>query len=263
MLLRAVSGLLVAAAIALLARRAGSLSTSGALAATAIGGAAVAAGWRWGALLVLYFVVMTGLSRLGAAEKSRRTMGIVAKAGRRDAMQVIANGGVFALSALLVPFAGYPVSATLSIAALGALAASAADTAATEIGTLYGGTPHSFLTLEPVPPGTSGGVSLAGSLAMIGGAFFIALAAHVLSLTGAVFAVALGGTAGAMADSLIGASFQERRWCPTCHRATERAVHDCGSITTVAGGLRGLDNDVVNLVATLIGGAVAAALSNA
>src|SRR3954464_8873352 len=96
---RAAVGLLAAIAIALAARRAGSLANSGAFAAVLVGTAAVAAGWSWGALLVLYFVSSSALSHAGGAEKERRTSGVVAKGGARDAVQVIANGGVFALCA--------------------------------------------------------------------------------------------------------------------------------------------------------------------
>jgi uncharacterized protein (TIGR00297 family) len=262
MLERAAAGLLVAAAIAWVARRAGSLSPSGAVAATVVGTAAAAAGWRWGALLVLYFVTSTLLSRLGSAEKARRTSGVVEKGGSRDAIQVLANGGIFALCAMLAPVATSPVAATLTIAALGALAASTSDTWATEIGTLVGGRPRSLLTLQRVPHGTSGAVSLAGTLAMITGALFLAAAARALSLTSAVVAVTVAGITGAVADSMLGATLQERRWCDRCAQSTERRVHDCGADTRLAGGQPGLDNDAVNLVSTLIGAAAAALLVN-
>jgi uncharacterized protein (TIGR00297 family) len=258
---RAAAGLVAASIIAYLARRAGSLSTSGAIAATVVGTAAVAAGWRWGALLMLYFVTSSLLSRAGATEKSRRTSGVVEKGGRRDAIQVLANGGVFALCALLARLTSYTEAATLTVAALGALAASTADTWATEIGTLFGGAPRSLLTLQRVPPGTSGAVSVAGTLAMLAGALFIAGAAQALSLTDVVAVVWIGGTTGAIADSLLGATLQERRWCDGCDRATERRVHDCGAGTRLAGGRTWMDNDVVNLLATLMGAAVAAALA--
>jgi uncharacterized protein (TIGR00297 family) len=260
MVYRVAAGLLAAAAIALGARRAGSLSTSGAVAAMAVGTAAVAAGWRWGALLVAYFIASSLLSRRGAAEKARRTGGVVEKGGPRDVIQVLANGGVFALCALLAALAGAPANAPLAVAALGALAAATADTWATEVGTLFGGTPRSLLTLRRVPPGTSGAVSLAGTLAMIAGALFIALLARALSLTSAVGIVAIGGAAGAMADSLLGATLQERRWCDACALATERRVHDCGAATRLAGGQAWMDNDAVNLLATLVGAVVAATL---
>jgi uncharacterized protein (TIGR00297 family) len=260
MVYRVAAGLVAAAAIASVARRTGSLSTSGAVAATAVGTAAVAAGWRWGALLVVYFVASSLLSRSGAAEKARRTGSVVEKGGERDAIQVLANGGVYAFCVLLAALVGAPANARLAVAALGALSAATADTWATEVGTLIGGAPRSLLTLRRVPPGTSGAVSPVGTLAMIAGALFIGLLARALSLTNAIGVVAIGGAAGAMADSVVGATLQERRWCDACALATERRVHDCGAVTRRAGGLAWMDNDAVNLLATLVGAVVAATL---
>lgn len=258
-LVRTGAGFLAATLTAFLARRAGALSTSGAIAAAIVGTASVVAGWNWGTLLVLYFVASTALSRIGIAEKERRTGGVVAKGGARDAAQVFANGGVFALGALAASALGAPP--TLVAGAVGALAAAAADTWATEIGVLLGGTPRSVLTLRAVPPGTSGGVSAAGTIAMISGALFVALAARTLALTDALSIVTLAGCAGALADTLIGATLQERRWCDACGLATERLTHDCHAATRFAGGVPGMDNDVVNLLATLTGAAAAALLA--
>jgi len=252
MLLRAAVGLLAATVIALIAHRAGSLSRSGAIAAALVGSACTAAGYAWGALLVIYFIASVALSRLGRARKEARTASIVAKGGARDAFQVIANGGVFAACALLAA----------PIAALGALAAATADTWATEIGTLYGGMPRSLLTGKAVSAGTSGGVSVAGSLAMLAGAAFTPAVAAALSLPHVIVVATIGGIAGAMADSMLGATLQERRWCATCQRASERRVHDCGTPTTFAGGLAWMDNDLVNLIATIVGAAVAALLAS-
>ncbi len=262
-LTRIVAGVLLAAGIAALAKRAGSLSASGAVAATVVGAAAVAAGWNWGGLLLLYFVTSSALSRLGKAAKEQRTAGVVEKGGTRDARQVLANGGFFALGAAVAAFTSGGTSGVATLAAIGALAASTADTWATEVGTLVGGTPRSLLTFRPVPTGTSGGVSLAGSAAMIAGALFIAGAAASLGVSRAVAGIALAGTLGALGDSVIGATAQERRWCDTCSRHTERHVHDCGSATSPAGGREWIDNDVVNLFATAIGAAVAAAFYRA
>jgi uncharacterized protein (TIGR00297 family) len=252
--------LLVAVLVAALAWAAGALTTTGALAAVLVGTLCVLAGWGWAVLLILYFVVAVAFSKLGAASKARRTGGIVAKAGRRDAVQVLANGGVFALAAFLSSRSASP-SALFAAAAAGALAASAADTLATEIGTLFGGEPRSLTTWRAVPTGTSGGVSIAGSLAMVGGAILVALAAFGMRLAPHAAAVALGGVGGAIADSLLGALVQERRHCPRCDVGTERRVHDCGTATEPAGGIPWLDNDGVNLCATLVGAVVAAALA--
>ena len=257
---RAAAGLLVAIAIALAARRAGSLSGSGALAAVVVGTAAVVAGWGWGALLVLYFVTASAVSHLGAADKERRMSGIVAKGGARDVVQVLANGGVFALCALGTR-CEWVDQHVIAAAAAGALAGAAADTWATELGVLFGGTPRAVPGLHPVPPGTSGAVSMVGTAGMIAGALGIAVAARALSLTEAMGVVAIAGCTGAVADTLVGAVLQERRWCDACNLATERRIHDCGAPTRRAGGVTVLDNDAVNLLATLVGGATALLLA--
>lgn len=261
MLLRAAMGAVVASAIAFIALRAHSLSRGGAVAAAVVGTAAVAASWYWGALLIAYFIVSSLLSRVGRARKEQLTSGVVAKGDARDATQVIANGGIFAASLLLSAITVDKIAVTLSLAALGALAAAAADTWATEIGTLFGGTPRSILTMRPVPPGTSGGVSVVGSLATIAGAAFVAGSALALDLTNDARIVTFAGIAGALADSLIGATAQERRWCATCDCGSERRMHDCGSSTTLVGGREWMDNDMVNLIATFVGAVVAVLLA--
>ena len=262
MIARAMAGVLVAALIAALAYRARSLSASGAIAATVVGAASVAAGWGWGALLIGYFVASTLLSRFGAAAKEQRTARVVEKGGARDAVQVLANGGVFAGCAVVAVASGHAMAAAVAV---GALAAAAADTWGTEIGTLAAHPPRSVLTLRPVPAGTSGGISLPGSLATAAGALFVALFAAVVGVCSAFglhpVGIIVAGVAGAMADSLLGATVQDRRWCATCSLATERAVHDCGTPTTRMGGWGWMNNDAVNLLATLVGGGVAAVLA--
>src|SRR5437870_3701993 len=94
---RAAAGAALALAIALAARRARALDASGAVAATALGTLAIAAGWTWGALLIAFFITGSALSRWKRDEKARRTGATVEKGGERDAWQVLANGGVFAL----------------------------------------------------------------------------------------------------------------------------------------------------------------------
>jgi uncharacterized protein (TIGR00297 family) len=260
--MRILIGAAVAAIIALLARRARSLSTSGAIAAVAVGTIAAAAAVSWAVLLILYFASSTALSRLGRSVKEERTSSMVEKGGERDATQVLANGLMFALAALAMVM--HPNTIWMALGA-GSIAASAADTWATEIGTLYGGTPRSILTGRRLAAGTSGGITLAGSAASVAGAAFVALVAAAGNIDGEArvslaWAVFFGGIAGSLADSVIGASMQSRRWCGTCQRETERLVHDCGTATTPRTGLRWIDNDVVNFLSTVVGGLLAASL---
>ena len=66
-----------------------------------------------------------------------------------------------------------------------------------------------------------------------------------------------GGIAGTLADSILGATVQARRWCAGCSDTTERLVHSCGRRTEPAGGFQWLDNDGVNFAATLAGAGIA------
>ncbi len=254
-LARLCSGLVVAIVIAALARRARVLSTSGAVAATLVGTAAVAAGWDWGALLVAFFVASSLLSRLRREHKHAAGGAIVDKGDERDAVQVLANGGAFALAALA--HVAMPAVAWQAVGA-GALAAATSDTWATEIGMLTPRPPRSIVTFRVVPPGSSGGVTLLGFFGSVLGAAFIELAALLLGWPQTVVvAVLAGGIAGSVADSLLGAVLQQKRWCDQCQSPTERAVHDCGTVTRQIGGLAWLDNDAVNAACTVVGAGVA------
>lgn len=249
---RAAIGLLLAAIVATLARRSQSLSRGGAVAATILGTICAAAGWSWAELLVVYFVASTLVSRIGGDAGARPTTSIVDKGGRRDARQVLANGGVFGVAAL-----GMVLQPTIWWTALGAgsIAASAADTWATELGTRFGGAPRSIFSRKPVPAGTSGGVTVIGSVGGLAGAAFVGLVALAVGWSRVAAAAALaGGIVGTLVDSAVGATLQVRRWCDACNLATERVTHDCGTPTRVAGGIAGLDNDMVNLVSVIVGG---------
>lgn len=250
--------------VAASARRAGSLTPGGQWAAFFVGTVAAMAGWPWAALLIAYFVTSTALTRYGREAKAARTVSVLPEAGARNATQVWANGGLYAVLLLLGAMLEAPV---LQLMGLGALAAAAADTWATEIGTLWGGAPRSILTLAEVEPGASGGVTPVGTLASVVAAGLIALAGGLLmgndpSVWGADTRVILAaGITGSLADSLLGASIQSKRWCEQCRTWTERRVHTCQYRTQHARGLRWVTNDTVNLLATIVGALTALALA--
>lgn len=218
------------------------------------GTVAIAAGWSWGILLMAFFVSAIALSKLGARRKMEIARGIVAKTGERDVWQVVANGGLFTAAAVASLVSPSPIWLAIGI---GAIAASAADTWATELGTLFGGVPRSIVSGRRVPAGTSGGITLAGSVASVGGAAFMAIVAVLVQWPIPSLVIVASGVAGALADSLSGGLIQERRWCNACSAATEQAVHVCGTRTKRVGGIAGFDNDVVNLVCSFVGALVA------
>jgi uncharacterized protein (TIGR00297 family) len=246
-----VSGLVVALAVAIVARRAGSLTTGGAAAAVALGTIAAGAGWGWAVVLVAYFVVASLLTRYRHNTKRELMQDQVQKPGARDAVQVLANGGLFGAAALFYWMTGN--SLWMAIGA-GALATSSADTWATEIGSLARSEARSIIGFYPVPTGTSGGVTLQGMVAAVGGAAFVALLVWLVRWPmPAVVAAASGGFFGAVLDSVMGASVQARRHCRKCNMMTEQKEHRCGMPTDVVGGVHWIDNDDVNALATLYG----------
>ena len=176
-------------------------------------------------------------------------------------MQVAANGGVFVLLAVLGAMTG---EARFSLMALGALGAASADTWATEVGLLWGGAPRALFGGGTLAPGMSGGVTLVGFVASAAGALAVGLAGAALVPTlswGSTIAdVAIAGFLGALFDSALGATVQARRFCSTCTRFTEREMHDCGTRTTHARGLRWMTNDTVNFLATVVGALAALGL---
>lgn len=256
-----VVGAVLAAVIALTAVRARALTRSGGVAAWMAGTVAMGAGWDWGIILISYFVTSSALSRYGRDEKARRSGGRTAKMGARDAAQVAANGGVYAVAAVAHWAAPHPAWQALG---LGALAASAADTWATEIGTLAGATPRSVISGAPVAVGTSGGVTAAGLAASVSAAVFVALLAALLGWAVPVTAGAcVGGVCGSLLDSVAGATVQGRFWCGSCEVETEARRHHCGAITRHRRGSPWLDNDGVNALATMAGATLAVTMATA
>lgn len=244
-----------AALVASSAWRAGALARSGAIAATAVGATIVLAGaWSWGALLIAYFLSATALSHL--PERSANTAGITGRSNRRDAVQVLANGGIPTALALAAAIDGGAVWASLFVAAL---AGAAADTWATELGSRYGGIPRSIRSGRPLPPGLSGGVTAVGIAASIGGALAIAVVGSALLHPPAgILLLMVAGIVTSLADSVAGATMQARYHCPTCLQATEQTVHRCGSPTRLTHGLRIVTNDVVNAGSVAVGVMLAA-----
>lgn len=249
--------LLLAALVAGLAWRTRALTIAGTGAAVLVGTLVLAGtGWPGGAALLAFFVGSTLVSRLGDA---RTPAAIDAKGNRRDAAQVLANGGMAALGGLLAlvvdPVAGFWVTVS-------ALAAAGADTWATSLGTLSRTAPLHLTRLERVPTGTSGAVSWAGTLGGLVGSGVVAAAgaagwmgwpAHPTAIAPAAWAaVTVVGVAGMLLDSLLGATVQARYRCPACDQASERPRHRCGTPTIPMGGWRWLDNDMVNALTTVL-----------
>jgi uncharacterized protein (TIGR00297 family) len=247
--------------IAFLSYKARFLTGSGAFATFVLGAVIFGLGGLSRAIPILTFFIFSSLlSKTGKKIKSCYDL-IFEKGSRRDFAQVVANGGVGGLAVLFDIFYQDQICYYIY---LGALAAATADTWATEIGVFFGQKPRLILNFKSVPSGTSGGITLAGSLGALGGACVLALSGYYFfpshhnfppPLT-AFFIITVSGLVGSMADSLIGATVQVQYQCPICHQITEKKVH-CTHKTEKIKGISWINNDAVNFFATLSGAACA------
>ncbi len=256
-------GFILAVLIALLAWRVGALSVSGAGAAVLTGTLIFGlGGLPWAVLLLTFFISSSVLSRLFRKRKTSLNEKF-AKGSQRDWGQVLANGGFGALLAVAYALSGEVTWLWLAFA--GTMAAVNADTWSTELGVLSAVPPRLITSGRKVERGTSGGVSLLGILAALGGAALVGIAAlltfPIPNWPIYLVIIILGGLIGSGIDSLLGATVQAIYWCPTCSKETEKhPLHSCGTPTEQVRGIAWFNNDVVNFSCSIVGAIVTAGL---
>jgi len=173
----------------------------------------VLGGYGWFAVLISFFAI-GGLSTKFRYERKAELGVAEDNNGARGSGNVLGNAAV-----ALVAVLGYAASDAGFIprdpdlflfAFTGSIATAMSDTLSSEIGSVFK-TPRLITTLEPVDPGTDGGVTWQGELAGIVGATAVAAIAFVLfpeiGVVGAAIIVA-AGVAGMTVDSLLGATLE-------------------------------------------------------
>jgi uncharacterized protein (TIGR00297 family) len=181
--------------------------------------------------LLALFLLTWVATRFGRSKKQQ--LGVAEDQHGRNAAQVSANLGVAGLGAAAALIFPHPLFAVIVVAAL---AEATADTLASELGEVLGGTPFLLTSLRRVPAGTDGAISLVGTLAGTCGAVLLVLVAVLtlkLNVAQAVGA-ALGAIAGLFVDSLLGATAERGGW---------------------------LNNDAVNFLSTLAAALIAIMLA--
>lgn len=202
-------------------------------------------GWQGYAVVMFYFLVGSGVTRIGMAEKEAQ--GIAEKrSGARGPENVWGSAltgtlcalGVLAAASGTMGNSGKFWIPRLILGYVASFSTKLSDTTASEVGKAYGKRTFLITTLQPVSRGTEGAVSLEGTVAGIVASAAIALVAWgigMISPWGVLWCMVAALIATTL-ESLIGATLQSQfTW---------------------------LTNEVVNGINTLIGAIVAIALGS-
>ncbi|XP_062148869.1 protein PGR [Alnus glutinosa] len=262
---------LISSLIAIRAYRRKSLDLSGALAGFVVMTIHIAFGYRYGAMLLVFFYTSSKLTKVGE-EKKRRVDADFKEGGQRNWIQVLFNSGIATVLVVVMwILTGWQdkcldsKESTLITSLIGGIighySCCNGDTWSSELGILSDAQPRLITTFKPVRRGTNGGVTLAGLLAA-------AAAGSVMGLTFVVFGFfttkctydvalkqllviplsALAGLCGSLIDSLLGATLQFSGFCTV----RNKVVGKPGPTVKKISGVSILDNNGVNLVSILL-----------
>lgn len=224
--------------------------------------------------LVTFFVTSSKATKVRSHLK-KKIEADFKEGGQRTWIQVLCNGGMAAQLALLylldvgaserpIDFVKDYRSSWLSIGVLGVFATCNGDTWASELGTVFSKSdPYLITTLQKVPKGTNGAISIVGTLFSILAGLTIGLS-HYISILyfseSSLWAYAppqwpiilfgaFSGFLGSVIDSLLGATLQ----FSGLNKDGQIVSHSSLAVQHVSG-INVLDNNSVNLITTVIMG---------
>lgn len=267
LLVRFLAGGLFALLLAVFSIKVKFLNNSGATATFLLGTTIFGiGGLYWTVPLLTFYLLSSVLSKLGGKRKAKFDL-VFEKGSQRDAGQVYANGGIAWVVMIVYSLTNDPA---YFFAYLGTLAAVQSDTWATEIGTMWPNPKARLITtMEPVPVGTSGGVSFPGTFGAFAGALLICASAVLIQvgwvidfgIVNSFLLIGLSGLLASLVDSFFGATVQAQYYDPVREKVTER-THSYRSDGTVVKnklikGYQYVNNDMVNTLCALSGCALA------
>ena len=161
----------------------------------------------WFLLMLTFFILGTAFTKYKYEIKKREGVA-ESRGGVRGFTNVFANGLVALCGAVLYGIYGDLAFISLYV---GSIAAATADTTASELGML-GKQPFLITTLQPVPKGTDGGVTIMGEVLATIAALIIGVTAFVLEIgpPEIIIVAAIAGFVGTNVDSLVGATLERK-----------------------------------------------------
>ncbi|KDP32330.1 hypothetical protein JCGZ_13255 [Jatropha curcas] len=271
MLTQPLIAVLISSFIAIKAYRKKSLNFSGAIAGFLVMTIHFAVNYRFGAVLLVFFLTSSKLTKVGE-EKKRRIDADFKEGGQRNWIQVLFNSGIATVLALATwKLAGWEdkcldtKESTLVVSLFGGIighySCCNGDTWSSELGVLSDAQPRLITTFKPVRRGTNGGVTIAGLVAAAAAGSVVGLTFVLIGFftTKCEYNVALkqlliiplaavAGLCGSLIDSILGATLQFSGFCTV----RNKVVGKPGPTVKKISGLRILDNNAVNLVSVLL-----------
>ena len=199
---------LIIVAAAILSVIAQKLTFSGAIAAAAVGLLVFAGGGYTGFIMLVAFFLVGTLATGWKKREKHRFKAASDRSVKRNAGQVLANGGIPALLGLLILWIPHHTG-LLKLMMAAALSSAMADTLSSEFGMLYGRWFFNILTFRKERKGLDGVISITGLLFGIAGSAVIAFI-YSLSFGRTFWLIIFAGAIGNMADSILGAMFERR-----------------------------------------------------
>ena len=249
---------IVVTIIVVASHKMGIMDSRGGITAGSIGfSIIILGGWKFFTVL-LSFLFIAGIFTKYKYEQKRKLGVAEGNGGARSWQNVLANSVVASFFAIAYGLA--PSFKALTAGFLGAVCTSMADTLATELGLLSSSEPKLITNWSKhIKAGRSGGVTLLGEAASLFGVLLIALVAWCVGFTNpsilSVLVSMLAGFLGCTLDSLLGATVQATYKCSVCGQYVETKVH-CERPTLFVGGIKVIDNNVVNLISTIFGASI-------
>ncbi|NXG80267.1 TMM19 protein, partial [Baryphthengus martii] len=247
-----------------------SLDHSGALGGLVVGFILTVANYSFFTSLLVFFVTSSKLTKWKKDIK-KKIDSEYKEGGQRNWVQVFCNGGIPTELAVLymiengpgemaIDFSKQYTASWMCLSILGALASSAGDTWASEIGSVMSKSkPRLITTWEKVPVGTNGAVTFVGLLSsLLGGmavgiAYFITQLLFVTDLDVSAPQwplIVFGGAAGLLGsviDSYLGATMQYSGFDQNTGMVVNHETKDSKHIS----GKPILDNNTVNLFSSI------------
>nr|CAD1837268.1 unnamed protein product [Ananas comosus var. bracteatus] len=268
LLIRSVAAVALSAAIAARAYKRLSLDLSGAILGFLVMAIHTAAGYRFGALLLVFFFTSSKLTKIG--QEKKRLLDEDFKEG--GSVTVLANSAIATVLVVVVSAMtrGHgmcldtkksDVVTALIGGIIGHYACCNGDTWSSEIGILSKAQPLLVTNFKIVRRGTNGAVTLDGLLAAAAAGFVVGLSYVVTALLTAECAsdvawrqllvipiATAAGLLGSLIDSFLGATLQFSGYC----NVRKKVVSKRGPTVSRISGMSILDNNAVNAVSVLL-----------